>query len=60
MGEAVLSLMGICKEENSSTVWLEVALALYRENNLTDSLQGKMELHHLHMDSLFNTSLCVR
>ena len=38
--DAAASLMAICQEENSSSVWMELALALFRSNSFTDSKKG--------------------
>ena len=39
--EAVRYLVGLSKEESSSAIWLELALALYRQQNSTASVEGE-------------------
>ncbi len=38
--DATASLKDLCTKENSSTIWLELALALFRQNDLVDSERG--------------------
>ena len=44
-GKATDSLKALCMEENSSSIWLELALALYRQNELADSEKGLWTAH---------------